>query len=381
MTEKDFEPVKKLLDGFLEKGLPGFDFILYHKGECVFRHMNGYSSIEEKTPMKGNELYNIYSCSKPITATAVLMLVEQGKLSLEDKLSDYIPEYAQMYIKDANIEATATDGRWDGDGNDNSPAKNLRPAKNPIIIRDMLSMKAGFSYEYNAPSIKECHAETNGKCPTLEAIKAFAKEPLLYEPGEGHAYSLAHDILSAVVEVVTGQKFGEFVKENIFEPCGITNTTFNLPDERLDEVCEQYVFNKETNTPENCGKAIQHFKFGSEHESGGAGGISTVEDYIKFLEALRTGKLISKETLDMMTTPQTTDEQYKNDLYGYGLGVRCPKSGSTATDFGWGGHAGAYLAVDRENEYSFFYAQHCVGVPGITINEAVPMVREILKNN
>lgn len=381
MSDVKFQPVKELLDSFLEKGLPGFDFILYHKGECVFRYMNGYSVLEEKIPMNGKELYNIYSCSKVITATAVLMLVEQGRLSLDDKLSDYIPEYKQMYIKNVKVEASSTDGRWDGEGQSETVANTLKPAKNPIIIRDMLSMKAGFSYEYDAPAIKACHAETNGKCPTLTAIKAFAKEPLLYEPGEGHAYSLAHDILSAVVEVVTGQKFGDFVKKNIFDPCGMTNTTFNLPDERLDEVCEQYVFNKETNTPENCGKAIQHFKFGSEHESGGAGGISTVEDYAKFLEALRTGKLISKETLDMMTTPQTTDEQYKNDFYGYGLGVRCPKAGSPATDFGWGGHAGAYLAVDRENEYSFFYAQHCVGVPGITINEAVPMVRDILKNN
>lgn len=376
--KKTFENLKNLLDSFLEKGLPGFDFILYHKGECVFRHKNGYSSIEEKTPMKGDELYNIYSCSKPITATAVLMLCERGKLSLDDKLSDYIPEFGQMYVKDAKVEASSTDGRWDGDGNSDAPAKNLRPAKNPIIIRDMLSMKAGFSYEYDAPSIKECFEETQGKCPTLTAMKYFAKEPLLYEPGEGHAYSLAHDILSAVVEVVTGQKFGEFVKENIFDPCGMTRTTFLLPDERLNEVCEQYVFDKEANVPVNCGKAIQHFKFGTEHESGGAGCVSTVEDYIKFLDALRAGKLISEKTLDLMTTPCTTEEQYMSPLYGYGLGVRCPKAGSTATDFGWGGHAGAYLAADRENEYSFFYAQHTVGVPGININDAVPMVREIL---
>ena len=376
--DKNFDNLRKLLDSFLEKGLPGFDFILYHKGECVFRHMNGYSSLEDKTPMKGDELYNIYSCSKPITATAVLMLCEKGLLSLDDRLSDYIPEFETMYIADTKTVAASTDGRWSAEDGDFSPKTNLRPAKNPIIIRDMLSMKAGFSYEYNSPSIHRCRKETDGKCPTLTAMKYFAKEPLLYEPGEGHSYSLAHDILAAVVEVVTGQKFGDFVKENIFDLCGMSRTTFLLPDEKLDEVCEQYIFNKETGAAENCGKAIQHFKFGTEHESGGAGALSTAEDYIKFLEALRCGKLISNKTLDLMTTPCTTDEQYKNALYGYGLGVRCPKAGSTATDFGWGGHAGAYLAVDRENEYSFFYAQHTVGVPGININDAVPMVREIL---
>ncbi len=162
-------------------------------------------------------------------------------------------------------------------------------------------------------------------------------------------------------------------------PCNMTHSTFNIPDERLEEVCEQYIFNKEKRIAENCGKAVQHFKMGSEHESGGAGGISTVEDYVKFLEALRCGRLISKEMLDLMTTPQTTEKQYVNELYGYGLGVRCPKAGSTATDFGWGGHAGAYLAVDRTNEYSFFYCQHTVGVPEIFINRAVPVAREIAK--
>ncbi len=224
--ENCYDELRRLLDGFLEKGLPGFDFILYHKGECIFRHMNGYSSLEEKTPMKGDELYNIYSCSKPITAAAVLMLVERGQLSLDDKLSDYIPEYAEMYVADKKVEAGTTDGRWDGETQSDESKTALRPAKKPIIIRDMLSMKAGFSYEYNAPSIKKCYEETDGRCPTLEVMKAFAKEPLLYEPGEGYAYSLAHDVLSAVIEVVTGQKFGEFVKENIFAP--LQYDTFNL---------------------------------------------------------------------------------------------------------------------------------------------------------
>ncbi len=123
----------------------------------------------------------------------------------------------------------------------------------------------------------------------------------------------------------------------------------------------------------NCGKGNQNFssecmpyKLGSEYESGGAGCVSTVNDYIKFLEALRTGKIIKNETIDLMSTDMLTTQQKRNYWvtdYGYGLGVRCPDSTNKKTDFGWGGAAGAYLAVDRKNKLSVYYAQHVLNSP------------------
>ena len=107
---KNFDSVKEFLDTFLETGLPGFDCVVYHEGECVLRHWGGYASVEEKIPVKGDELYNIYSCSKPITVAATLMLYERGLLKLEDKLSDYIPEFSEMYVMDTKAEAGSTDG-------------------------------------------------------------------------------------------------------------------------------------------------------------------------------------------------------------------------------------------------------------------------------
>jgi len=374
---KNFDSVREFLDTFLETGLPGFDCVIYHEGKCVLRHWNGYSSLEEKIPMQGNELYNIYSCSKPITVTAALMLYERGLLKLEDKLCDYIPEFSEMYIVDTKAEAGSTDG-INLTFEEKVQTGALRKAKNPITIRHLLSMKAGFSYDTGSPAILQAKKDTDGRCPTLETIKYLAKEPLRYEPGEGYGYSLAHDVLAAVIEVITGKRFGQFVKENIFDPLGMKDTTFLLPDSRLDEITEQYHYDPETKTFRNVGKAIEYYKFGTEYESGGAGCISTADDYIKFLEALRSGKLLKPETLDLLTTPQVTEEQYPNPLYSYGLGMRCPKAGSPVTDFGWGGHAGAYLTMDRKYNFSFFYVQHAVGAPNNRSNLITGKIKEVL---
>ncbi len=373
----NFDSLRPFLDTFLDTGLPGFDCAIYHRGECVLRHGGGYSDLENKIPIRGDELYNIYSCSKPITVTAAMMLYERGLLHLEDRLSDYIPEFAEMTVKDTNIGAGSTDGI--NLANANQGGGNFRPAKNPITLRHLFAMKAGLSYDMDSPSIRLAKAETKGVCPTLEAVKYLAREPLLFEPGERYAYSLAHDVLAAVIEVITGQRFGQFVKENIFDPLGMQNATFNLPDSRLEEVAPQYFYDTETQTFQNVGKAIRFYKLGTEYESGGAGCVCTVDDYMKFLEGLRTDKLLKPETIALMTTPQVTEEQYPSDLFAYGLGVRCPKAGSKATDFGWGGAAGAYLAVDRTYEFTFYYAQHAIAAPNNRSAQITEKIREILR--
>lgn len=340
-----FTELTQTADGFLELGVPGYDCAVYHKGECVYRHWNGYSDKATQTPMNGTELYNIYSCSKVITCTAALMLHERGMLALEDKLSEYLPEFKEMTVKAEN---------------------GIKKAKNDITIKHLFTMTAGFSYDLNSPQLIKCREETGGRCPTREVMKYLAKEPLLFEPGEKWEYSLCHDVLAAVVEVVSGMKFGEFVKENIFKPLKMVNSTFLLDDSELSRVCTHYRLDADTNTVVERSK-ITDFKLGSEYESGGAGCISTVEDYIKFLEALRTGKLVKPETIKLMRTDYLTDKQRESYWvrdYGYGLGVRCPRNGDdNVTDFGWGGAAGAFLAIDEKNEFTLFYAQHVLYLP------------------
>lgn len=337
-----FERTKKLCDAFVKTGVPGIDLAVYKDGECVLRYMTGYSDVENKIPLKGNERYNIYSCSKPITCVAALQLWEKGLFSLEDKLSDYMPEFANMTVK-------TEDG--------------VKPAQNPILIKHLFTMSAGFDYYLTTKNILQCKEDTSGRCPTRELMKYLAKDPLEFEPGSFWRYGLSHDVLAALVEVITGQRYEEYVKENIFTPLGMDNSSFLLTPDEIETVSCQYRYNWQEKKVFPCGKDVQTFKLGTEYASGGAGCISTVDDYIKFLEAIRVGgKIIKKETVEMMATDMLTDAQrevyWKNENHGYGLGVRTTKKDSIYTDFGWDGAAGAFLAVDVPHGVSIYSAQH-----------------------
>lgn len=341
------EKTKQFCDSFLDRGLPGFDIAVYQHGKCVLRYFNGYSDLEKQIKMNGKERYNIYSCSKVITCVAAMQLWERGLFSLEDKLSDYMPEFEKMTVK-------TEDG-------------GTRSAKNPILIKHLFEMTAGFSYERHSPNMKKGFEETEGRCPTREMMRYLAKEPLLFEPGDRWEYSLCHDVLAALVEVLSGQRFEDYVREHIFDPLGMNDTTFMLPNGEKDGLAAQYVFRD--GKAVNIGKSIWDYKLGSEYASGGAGGISTVDDYMKFLEALRTGdRILKKETVALMATDRLTEHQkrtfWTKDTHGYGLGVRCPqKDAEKILDFGWGGAAGAYLAIDVENAISLYFGTHMLTAP------------------
>ena len=339
-----FEKTKAFCDSLLEIGLPGFDLVVYKDGECVLRYMNGYSDLENKVKMNGSERYNIYSCSKVITCTAALQLYERGLFSLEDKLSDYMPEFANMTVRCGDT---------------------VKTAEKPILIKHLFEMTAGFSYDCSSHELKRAFEETDGRCPTREVMKYLAKEPLLFEPGERWEYSLCHDVLAALVEVISGEKFEEYVRKNIFEPMEMENSTFMLPDSELDSIAEQYRVEKGENR--NIGKNIIIHKLGTEYVAGGAGCISTTVDYVKFLEGLRTFKLLKPETVELMTTDRLTESQKvsytSKKTHGYGLGVRCPKGDDRYVDFGWGGAACAYLAIDMKNGISIYFSAHQLSSP------------------
>ena len=231
-----FETTKKFCDSLLNMGLPGFDLAVYKSGKCILRYMNGFSDLENKIKMQGNERYNIYSCTKGITCVAALQLWENGLFSLEDKLSDYMPEFKEMNVV------------FDDE---------IKKAQNPILIKHLFEMTAGFSYDLNTPQILKCIEETDGRCPTREVMKYLAKEPLLFEPGERWEYSLCHDVLAAFVEVISGEKFENYVKKNIFAPLKMNNSTLILSEKELETIASQYRFEK--GKPVNIGKNITEY--------------------------------------------------------------------------------------------------------------------------
>lgn len=334
-----FEKTIELADSFLEMGIPGYDLVIYKDGKCVLRHWNGYRDKEKTQPMDGTEHYDIYSCSKLFTCVAALQLWEQGKFRLEDELADYMPEFGEMTVL---------------------TEKGIVPAKNPIRIYNLFEMTAGFSYDTNSPAVKACRAATDGRCPTREFMRYLAKEPLLFEPGDQYKYSLCHDVLAALVEVISGQKFEEYVQAHIFDPVGMKDSAFFARP-----ICQKYRYNAETGEFEEI--FVNSYRIGTEYASGGAGAVSTVEDYIAFLEALRTGKLLKMETVKLMATDRLTEYQKRTfpvaATRGYGLGVRTPIASYPHTEFGWGGAAGAFLSIDMTHNVTIFYAQHVTMSP------------------
>lgn len=341
-----FEQTKALCQHFLKMGIPCFDLIVYKDGECILRHMGGYSDPENKIPMKGNEKFHIYSCSKLITCTAAMQLWEKGMFSLDDNVSDYLPAFAEMTVKTEN---------------------GIQKAKNPIKIRHLFQMTSGMTYEMHTPELEEYYNIPGNHCPTVETVNMFARTPLAFEPGEGWKYGLSHDVLGALVEVLSGEKFENYVKKHIFDPLGMKNSSFLHPLEDWEGFAKQYIYNQETRQFLPAWRFWCHL--GKEFASGGGGCTSTVEDYIKFLEALRVGDVIlKKETIAMMATDYLTDRQREKYTYGtvnigYGLGMRAPRKDAVHKEFGWAGAAGAYASVDPELNISFYYSQHVLKQP------------------
>ena len=358
----DFRKLEGLLDSFLDLGIPGVDCMVYCHGQPVFRHMAGYADQEAKAPVTEKTLWYLYSATKVVTCTAALMLYEEGKFLLDDPLSDYMPEFSSMTVR-----------KEDG---------SVKPAKRPILIGDLFSMTAGFSYRMDTPKLLEGVAATKGKAPLREMMKYLAKEPLSFEPGENWQYSLCHDVLGGLIEVLSGMSFGQFLKERIFDPLQMKDTGFFPDESQKKRLAKVYRYQKEKRTSIPCPPLPAGP--GSQYESGGAGLFSSVEEYARFASALVTGKLLHPSTIRLMTGNRLDEKKLaafrrsgepgfekSNERagYGYGLGVRTMidpiQGGSNGSlgEFGWGGLMGAYVLMDPKEQLALFYMQQTLNPP------------------
>ena len=181
----NFENLKATLDRYVGKYYPGIDMCVHHKGKEIFRYQAGYSNHETKTPVDPNALYYIFSCTKPGTCTAALQLLEKGYYRLSDPVYEYIPEYKDMVVR-----VQKPNGGFD----------YVKP-KSPVTVGQLFSMTSGIDYNFRTEAIDKLREGTNGKMPTLEVVKAFAKNPLHFHPGERFLYGLNHDVLGGLIEV------------------------------------------------------------------------------------------------------------------------------------------------------------------------------------
>lgn len=370
----NFDNMKKFMNKLTDMCVPGNSISVSMNGKVVFEYQSGYSDLENKISMNGEELFNIYSCSKVTTVTAAMQLYEKGYFLLDDPLYDIIPDFKDMYVK-----------RADG---------SLEKASKPITMRHLFTMTSGLNYATVEADMDEVRKSTNGAMNTIDVVKTFAKKTLCFNPGESWTYGLNHDVLAAVVEVISGLKFRDYVEKNIFAPLGMTTACYHNESVR-DKMAEQYKLASGGNLDivkmqssgndmknglkwkiENVGKSAELI-YGSEYDSGGAGITCSVSDYAKLCAALAskgvgaTGeKILSPGSIELMRTDQLTQEQkigfnwQQHKGYGYGLGVRTmidrAQSGSNGSfgEFGWGGAAGATVIVDPNIGLSAFYSHH-----------------------
>lgn len=381
-----FDKLTEYINSLEERyGIRAADCKITKDYRVVFRHMIGYSDYDGKVPISDQDLYYLYSATKVITMIAILQLMEKKKLDLYDEVRKYLPEYSNMRVVD-NFQVKKFPIEW--------PAIDdpCHLAHNTIRIIDLMTMTAGLSYDIESEEILKVKRETNNQASTREVVAAIAKVPLIYEPRTRYAYSMGHDVLAAVIEVISGLSFGEYLRKNIFEPLGIKDFYFHIDDELNKRLSAQYAADFNTDKIEPVDK-INRYKLTDRYESGGAGLIGTVDAYSTVIEALCNGgvgannrRILSEESIHLFSTNYTTGQMLEDFKasgkvgYGYGLGVRVlidkEKSRSPLGEFGWDGAAGAYALIDPINHISIFYAQHVLGFPEVyhTIH---PTIRDL----
>ncbi|MGI6174483.1 MAG: serine hydrolase domain-containing protein [Christensenellales bacterium] len=319
-----FEPVKDFMDRLCAWRIPGNAIAIYQDNEIVFRYASGYADVEKCIPMRGDELVNIYSCTKVATVVAALQLYERGHFLLDDPLYEFLPEYRHVLVRD-------------GMG-------GLRAPKSPITMRHLFTMTAGFDYNSDKEGFRKARELTNGHMDTVTVAKCMALDPLNFDPGTHFSYSLCHDVLAAAVEVISGKKFSQYIKETIFDPLDIATGTFHPTDAQLENAAQMYRFEEGASDGIQTGDGTGTWTplgkrntmiYGDCYESGGAGIVVGISDYAKFANALAMGgvgktgeRILSEGTVELLRTNQL-DAQCLADFdweqlrgYGYGLGVR-----------------------------------------------------------
>ncbi len=374
MSSAKLDLLPKSLGGYVDKGqLPGFVTVVARDGKIVHFEAFGKRDVERDLPMEKDTIFRMYSMTKPITGTAIMMLVDEGKIDVSDKLSKYLPEFAEMTVMEV-----AEDG-----------STKIVPAKTAITIEHLLTHTSGLVYGlFDTGPLGEMYNEnkinTDGSSgQTLEQFsKAVAKMPLKAEPGTEWHYSVAMDVLGRVVEVISGQRYGDFLQERILEPLKMVDSAFYVPADKADRFAANYA-------PANGGMTLlddpktSNFLKRPSLDSGGGGMVGTASDYLRFAQMLLNGgeldgvRILSEAAVTEMTTdhlgpefgnaPLGTLGAFPFDGIGFGYTGAVVKKGVKQTIFGgegeysWGGYASTDFWIDKKEK-----------IVGIVLTQLIP---------
>ena len=393
ISKDRLEKIAPVLDQSLKAGrFPGFITAVARKGKVVHFETQGYADVEKQIPLQKDSLFRIYSMSKPITGVALMILLEEGKVRLNDPVSVYIPEFANTEVMVINEDGTTS----------------TEKLKRQVTIRDLATHTSGIAYSFTAiPQLQKIYAQerlspyffidnfealqvngntvvSSGKSfPDICSFSAAlaSKAPLMHQPGEKYTYSMGMDVLGCVIERASGQTFDVFLEERIFKPLQMDDTSFSVPASKADRFTSLYAY------PGELGRLIPEMKDKIPDDllmikiddrsfspylkpaslfDGGSGLVSSTEDYLKFAQMLLNGgelageRILSRKSVELMSSNLLPDHIKGSDDYiqgaGFGITVGVIEDPGLLGQYGskgmyfWGGAASTIFWIDPEEE-------------------------------
>ena len=373
---------RHLMENYITPGkIAGCQVMVSRGGVPAYFRSFGQMDIERNKPMQEDTIFRIYSMTKPITSVALMMLFEEGRFQLNDPVSRFIPSWKGQQV-------------WiSGDGDD----METREPASPMTMRHVLSHTSGLTYGTGLfPSehpVDKFYDKLGVNRDAGETIESFAQKlstvPLRYDPGTQWCYSLATDVCGCLVEFISGVPFGQFLQERIFDPLGMTDTSFVVPEEKLDRLAANYGRRADKTLKLLDDPMNSLYANPNRFPSGGGGLAGTTADYGRFCEMLRGGgqlagqRIIGGRTLKLMHRnhlPNGTDlgsiamgsfSETAYDGVGFGLGFASTLDDVAAGtigagDYYWGGAASTIFWVDPvEDMFVIFMTQL---MPSATFN-------------
>lgn len=360
LNASKLDSLTTFLDGQLESGaLPSASLLVMHEGELVYERYTGTLDLDLDTPVRKDSLFRVYSMTKPVTAIATMMLVEQGKLQLDTSIAGVLPEFAELevYQEKGNIQAK------------------------PMTLRHLLSHSSGLTYGYTGNTVvdqmyrkAEIIDNWDYLVPTThDLVTELGKLPLLFQPGERFHYSFASDVLSQVIERIVDLPFDEHLKNVLWNPLGVEDVYFDVPE----SVLHRFGTNQFKGSSGDFRVQDSPYRDPEFRDvtflSGGGGLVMTLSGYARFTQMLVDQGQVDGEQL---IARESLEEIFKNQLnpsskdfkYGLGFGIRTRQSlveDMQVTElYYWGGAAGSWFWVDLENQLAVVFATQMIGSLG-----------------
>jgi CubicO group peptidase (beta-lactamase class C family) len=355
---------------YIDSGrFPCTQTVVYRRGKIVHSAVQGYADVERKTPVKDDTIFRIYSMTKPITSVAFMMLVEEGRIALDEPVHKYIPEWRDLGVY---VGGVPTLGQKPGA----APRFITRPVGRPMQVVDLLLHTSGLTYGFqNRTSVDAAYrqmvVDDLGQDGTMQTmIEKLAKLPLEFSPGDAWNYSVAVDVQGYLIEKITGKPFAQFLQERIFDPLGMRDTAFHVASAKADRFAACYSADGKGGKVLSDDPTTSSYLKPPSFVSGGGGLTGTAADYLTFCRAvLHNGevggvRLLSPKTLQLMTTNHLPGGKYLTDMsrslfaeaiyngVGFGLGFAVTVDPAqtlipgTRGEHWWGGAATTSFWID-----------------------------------